>query len=43
MEIIVLSEESQTEKGKYVISLTCGNLRNDTNELIYKKEIDSQI
>ena len=43
LEIIVLSEVSQTEKDKYhVISLICGILKNDTNELIYKTEINSQ-
>ena len=43
LEIIVLSEVSQTEKDKYhVISLICGILKNDTNELIYKTETDSQ-
>ena len=43
LEIIILSEESQTEKDKYhMISLICGIWKNDTNELIYKTEIDSQ-
>ena len=42
LEIIILSEVSQTEKGKYVISLICGIKKNDTSELIYKAEIDSQ-
>ena len=43
LEIIILSEESQTEKDKYLmISLICGILKNDTNELIYKTETDSQ-
>ena len=37
LEIIILSEVSQKEKDKYhMISLTCGILKNDTNELIYK-------
>ena len=37
------SEISQAEKDKYhLISLTCGIQKNDTNELIYKTEIDSQ-
>ena len=32
---------SQAEKDKYhMILLTCGILKNDTNELIYKTEID---
>ena len=43
LEIIILSEISQTEKNKYhVISLKCGILKKDTNELIYKTETDSQ-
>ena len=43
LEIIVPSEASQTEKAKYhMISLTCGIFKNDTNELIYKTETDSQ-
>ena len=42
-EIITLSEVSQTEKKKYhVVSLTCGILKNDTDELIYKTA-DSQM
>ena len=40
--IFILSEISQTEKDKYMILLTCGILKTDTNELIYKTEIDSQ-
>ena len=36
LEIIILS---QTEKDKcHMISLTCGILKNDTNELIYKQK-----
>ena len=42
LEIIILSEVSQTEKDKYYISLICLIFKNDTNELIYKPEIDSQ-
>ena len=43
LKIIILSEVSQTEKDKYhMISLICGTLKNGTNELIYKTEIDSQ-
>ena len=38
LEIIILSEVSQTEKDKYMISLICGTLKKDTNELIYKTE-----
>ena len=30
------------EKDKYMISLICGILKSDTNELIYKTETDSQ-
>ena len=38
LEIIILSDMSQAEKDKYhMISLTCGILKNDTNELIYKQ------
>ena len=34
---------SKSDKDKYhMISLICGILKNDTNELIYKTEIDSQ-
>ena len=44
LEIIILNEISQTEKYKYhMISLICEIQKNDTNELIYKAEIDSQI
>ena len=44
LEIIILSEvNNQTEKDKHhMISLICGILKNDTNELIYKTETDSQ-
>ena len=43
LEIIILSEVNQTEKDKYrMISLICGILKNDTNELIYKTETDPQ-
>ena len=43
LEIIILSEVSQTEKDKYhMISLICGIQKNDTNELIYRTEIDPQ-
>ena len=43
-EIIILSEVRQTEKDKYhMMLLICGTLKkNDTNELIYKTETDSQ-
>ena len=34
---------SKSDKDKYhMISLICRVLKNDTNELTYKKEIDSQ-
>ena len=42
LESVLLSETSQTEKDKYMISLISGILKNDTNELINKTEIDSQ-
>ena len=43
LEIIILNEISQTEKYKYhMISLICEIQKNDTNELIYKAEIDSR-
>ena len=44
LEIIILSEVSQTEKGKYPkIPFMCGSYkRNDANELIYKTETDSR-
>ena len=40
---IILSEVSQREKDKcHMIWLICRILKNDTNELIYKTEADSQ-
>ena len=43
LEILTLCEISQKEKDKYcMISLICGILKEDTNELTYKTEIDSQ-
>ena len=45
LEIVILSEISQTEKGKYhMISLKCGiqKKKNDTDELIYKEKTDLQ-
>ena len=43
LEIIILSEVSQTEKDKYhMILLICGIKKDDTNEIIYKTKIDSQ-
>ena len=42
LEIIILSEVSQTEKDKYMISLIRGIIKNkDTNEFIYNTETDS--
>ena len=41
LDIIVLSEISQTEKEKYDITYMW-NLKCDTKELIYKIETDSQ-
>ena len=44
LEIIILSEVSETEKDKYhMILLIYGLFKNDANELIYRREIDSQI
>ena len=37
LEIVILSEVSQTEEDKYhMISRICGILKKGTNELIYK-------
>ena len=41
LEIVVRSEVSQTEKDKYNITYMW-NLKKDTNELIYKTEINPQ-
>ena len=43
LEIVILSKVSQTDKDKYMRSLICGILKNGTNELIYKTEIESQM
>ena len=44
LEIVILSEVSQTEKDKYhMISLKCRILKKVTNELIYKTKIESQM
>ena len=40
LEIIILREVSQTEKGKYYITYMW-DLKNNTNELIYKIQTDS--
>ena len=42
LKSVILSEVSQTEKGKYDIPYTWNLKRNDTNKLIYKIEINSQ-
>ena len=42
LEIVILSEVSQTEKEKYRITYMRTLKRNETNELIYKTETDSQ-
>ena len=43
LEIIILSEVNQTKKDKYhMLLLIHGILKNDTNELPYKTETDSQ-
>ena len=41
IEIIIISEVSQTEKDKYMLSLMW-NVKNNTNELIYKTATDPQ-
>ena len=41
-EIIILSEVSQTERQTYDITYNMDSKKNDTNELIYKTEIDPQ-
>ena len=41
LEIIILSEVSQTERQSYDITYMW-NLKNSTNELIYETETDSQ-
>ena len=41
LEMIILSEVSQTEKDKYCITYMW-NLKNNTNESIYKIKTDSQ-
>ena len=43
LDMVILSDVSQKEKGKYhMISLICGILKKDTNELINKRETKSQ-
>ena len=44
LEIVILSEVSQSEKDKYhMITLIGGILKNGTNEPIYKTEVESQM
>ena len=43
LEIIIISEASQKEKDKYMLSFICRIFKNDTKELIYKTEIDPHI
>ena len=43
LESVILSEINQTEEKYHMTSLICGLLKkNDTNELTYKTERDSQ-
>ena len=42
LEVIILCKVSQIEKDKYIILFTCRIQKNDTDELIYKTETDSQ-
>ena len=42
LEVVTLSEASQTQKDKYMISLTCGILKKGY-KLIYKIEMESQM
>ena len=42
LELVILSEVSQTEKDKYDIAYMW-NLKKGTNELIYKTEAESQM
>ena len=42
LEMIILNEVSQTEKDKYMVSLICGNSKNDTYKHIYMPETDSE-
>ena len=44
LEIVIPTEVSQTEKGKYhMMSLVCGIKKHSTKGFIYKTEIESQI
>ena len=42
LQIVILNEISQKEKDKYHDITYMWNLKYDTNELIYKRETDSQ-
>ena len=42
LEIILISEISQTEENKYMILLYIKFFKDDTCKFIYKKETDSQ-
>ena len=42
LEIVILTEVSQTEKDKYHM-IFVGSKKNDTNELIYTTEIELQM
>ena len=43
LETILLSQISQTEKDKHhMTSHICEILKDDTNELVYKTEVESQ-
>ena len=43
LEIIILSEVSQTEKDKYYMIITyMWNIKNNINEFIHKTETDSE-
>ena len=43
LEMVILSEVNQTQKDKYhMISFICG-IKEGTNELIYKTEVESQM
>ena len=44
LEIVILSEVSQTQKDKHhMISLTCGIYKKGTNERIYKTEVEARM
>ena len=43
LEVLILTEVSKLGRDKYhMVSLTCVTSKTDTNELIYKTEIDPQ-